>query len=164
MGRMKIKVRFWDGVYKRFWFGGQEGEGIENETFQTYFKDSVLTGAMLEDVSYGFKTVDDTWERELPSAQYTGLKDKEGKEIYEGDILECTSELLTNFGKTKTGRYETTYKQVIWLTDSWGYRVLKSKHIVEGAERKGLEVAIKFGVICGNIYENPELLQGSDEE
>lgn len=90
--------------------------------------------------------------------QYTGLKDKEGKEIYEGDILECTSELLTNFGKTKTGRYETTYKQVIWLTDSWGYRVLKSKHIVEGAERKGLEVAIKFGVICGNIYENPELL------
>ncbi|MGH0511116.1 YopX family protein [Bacillus paranthracis] len=96
--------------------------------------------------------------------QYTGLKDKNGKEIYEGDILECTSELLTNFGKTKTGRYETTYKQVIWLTDSWGYRVLKSKHIVEGAERKGLEVAIKFGVICGNIYENPELLQGSDEE
>lgn len=91
--------------------------------------------------------------------QYTGLKDKNGKEIYEGDILECTSELLTNFGKTKTGRYETTYKQVIWLTDSWGYRVLKSKHIVEGAERKGLEIAIKFGVICGNIYENPELLE-----
>lgn len=102
---------------------------------------------------------DDNWLACLDPQQYTGLKDKNGKEIYEGDILECTSELLTNFGKTKTGRYETTYKQVIWLTDSWGYRVLKSKHIVEGAERKGLEVAIKFGVICGNIYENPELLE-----
>lgn len=97
-------------------------------------------------------------------SEYTGLKDKNGKEIYEGHILECTSELLTNFGKTKTGRYETTYKQVIWLTDSWGYRVIKSKYIVEGAERKGLEVAIKFGVVCGNIYENPELLKGADKE
>lgn len=104
---------------------------------------------------------DDNWWACLEPQQYTGLKDKNDKEIYEGDILECTSELLTNFGKTKTGRYETTYKQVIWLTDSWGYRVLKSKHIVEGAERKGLEVAIKFGVVCGNIYENPELLGAS---
>lgn len=100
--------------------------------------------------------------KDVELLQYTGLKDKNGKEIYEGDILECTSELLTNFGKTKTGRYETTYKQVIWLTDSWGYRVLKSKYIVEGAERKGLEVAIKFGVVCGNIYENSELLEESE--
>lgn len=109
---------------------------------------------------YKLDVLNDNEEDDLFSSwmQYTGLKDKNGKEIYEGDILECTSELLTNFGKTKTGRYETTYKQVIWLTDSWGYRVLKSKHIVEGAERKGLEVAIKFGVICGNIYENPEVL------
>lgn len=98
-------------------------------------------------------------QRAFNVMQYTGLKDKNGKEIYEGDILECTSELLTNFGATRTGRYETTYKQVIWLTDSWGYRVLKSKHIIEGAERKGLEVAIKFGVVCGNIHENPELIK-----
>ncbi|MGH0601495.1 YopX family protein [Bacillus mycoides] len=110
---------------------------------------------------YDFSGDNITEQDGLVITQYTGLKDKNGKDIYEGDILECTSELLTNFGTTRTGRYETTYKQVIWLTDSWGYRVLKSKHIVEGAERKGLEVAIKFGVVCGNIYENPELLEES---
>lgn len=123
------------------------------------FANEVLQVAMIKDgICYG------TYVRRLKDVallQYTGLKDKNGKEIYEGDILECTSELLTNFGTTRTGRFETTYKQVIWLTDSWGYRVLKSKHIVEGAERKGLEVAIKFGVVCGNIYENPKLLEES---
>ncbi|MGG3042591.1 YopX family protein [Bacillus anthracis] len=126
-------------------------------------KDEALDGLMENTMEYDVESFHDPlyeYKRgNIILMQYTGLKDKNGKEIYEGDILECTSELLTNFGKTKTGRYETTYKQVIWLTDSWGYRVLKSKHIVEGAERKGLEVAIKFGVICGNIYENPELLE-----
>lgn len=128
-------------------------------------KDEALDGLMENMMEYDVESFHDPlYEYKRGNVilmQYTGLKDKNGKEIYEGDILECTSELLTNFGKTKTGRYETSYKQVIWLTDSWGYRVLKSKYIVEGAERKGLEVAIKFGVVCGNIYENPKLMEES---
>ncbi|TCW58984.1 putative phage protein (TIGR01671 family) [Bacillus thuringiensis] len=146
-----IKFRIWDKVANKWLddediYFNQEGEAylIEERTwaYQSYMHKEYIT-------------------EKVEIVRFTGLEDKNGKEIYEGDILECTSELLTNFGKTKTGRYETTYKQVIWLTDSWGYRVLKSKHIVEGAKRKGLEVAIKFGVICGNIYENPELLEES---
>ncbi|KXY30101.1 hypothetical protein AT268_17500 [Bacillus cereus] len=136
----EIKFRVWSKHTKKMFYEGfyisQNGDLFQNDSLDYKNKDS-------------FEVM-----------QYTGLKDKNGKEIYEGDILECTSELLTNYGTTRTGRFETTYKQVIWLTDSWGYRVLKSKHIVEGAERKGLEVAIKFGVVCGNIYENPELLNG----
>ncbi|WP_259418297.1 YopX family protein [Bacillus toyonensis] len=90
--------------------------------------------------------------------QYTGLKDKNGKKIFEGDILESTSELLTNFGNTRTGRYATSYEQVIWMADSWGIKTLKSNTIIEGSESKGLRIPAKYGVVCGNIYENPELL------
>lgn len=72
--------------------------------------------------------------------QYTGLQDKKGKEIYEGDILE-------------------------WDEDStYGYNY--DKHIVEEFNNPcngvvGLSVPQypDFYTIIGNIYENPELIK-----
>lgn len=93
--------------------------------------------------------------------QYTGLKDKNSKEIYEGDVLNITSELLTNFGKTRTGQYDTTYKLVMWLDDEWGCKVLKSKSIVVGSKQGGLIIPAKWGVVIGNIHDNPELLEAN---
>jgi len=74
--------------------------------------------------------------------QYTGLKDKNNKEIYEGDIL------FESFGE----RY---YKVVF---ENGGFR----------AEFKGdfdehsfdlIDVVAQGCEIVGNIYENPELLK-----
>lgn len=95
--------------------------------------------------------------------QYTGLKDKNGVEIYEGDILSVTSEILTNFGKTKTGRIGTTIDLVLWKEDSWGTKVISSNTRVVGSENKGLTVASKYAEIVGNIYETPELLKGAED-
>ena len=68
--------------------------------------------------------------------QYTGLKDKNGKEIYEGDIL------LTN---NQTYNYEVKFEDC-----SFG---VQTKHY-------GFINLIGCGEleIIGNIYENPELL------
>lgn len=76
--------------------------------------------------------------------QCTGLKDKNGKLIYEGDVV--TYEWLTPLGK-------------VWRNDG--------KYIVEWSDgfcllsnitRYGVEHGIKRNVeIIGNIYENPEL-------
>ncbi|MFS1079815.1 YopX family protein [Enterococcus casseliflavus] len=95
--------------------------------------------------------------------QSTGLKDKNGVEIFEGDILKCTSGIYTNLGATGTGEYEETIKQVIWKDDSWGTRVISSNLTSKGAEKSGLVISAKYAEVAGNIYENPELLEQVDE-
>lgn len=81
--------------------------------------------------------------------QFIGLRDKRGKEIYEGDIIKVTFYRRYNAG----GRMEEHIAEVAFSSGSFWWR---SKEISENCWFHYNESQIE---ILGNIYENFELLK-----
>lgn len=78
--------------------------------------------------------------------QYTGLKDKNGKEIYEGDILHSLSK-----AKSCIVKWEQQACQFWLMYENGKYQELTATYGDENLYADTFEV-------IGNIYENPELL------
>lgn len=90
--------------------------------------------------------------------QYTGLIDKNGREIYEGDIVEVVSEVIGVFdGSRRGGPPKVSYYRIGWHEKgTWNrFKGLSDEH-------KGIVGVFEPKIWCeiiGNIYENPELLE-----
>lgn len=88
--------------------------------------------------------------------QYTGLKDKHGKEIYEGDI--CTIHDGMMYSPSAKKMVEGKYA-VYWNDDRWGLKDAHGDDYDSGDFYRGNDIWwAKFEVI-GNIYEHPEMVK-----
>jgi uncharacterized phage protein (TIGR01671 family) len=124
----QLKFRVWDKIAKRF---------IKcNEVYQGHYSLS-LKGKF-------YNLQNGSGDDDYIVQQFTGLKDKNGKEIYEGDIIQYQD------GSYQSANYDKVV--VEWMSEDAGYDYtgwkLKDTFLQGGSYK-----------VIGNIFENPELLK-----
>ena len=124
----EIKFRAWDGqkmLFDCIIKNGKYVEYSENDDFYTFA------------------------EFDYPLMQYTGLKDKNGKEIYEGDIIQF-----------KRNNEEFRRKEIQWINHygQWNFPHLNNNESNYKKDITPKDILDSSWEVIGNIYENPELL------
>ena len=139
-----IKFRAWDNC-KKEWLLGYEypnlgGFSIDGECVLMGEWENVCTSFMFEN---GNRKKDD-----LKLMQFTGLIDKNGKEIYEGDVVTYNRGIGNWTGDRMTTTHEIVFNdEVFAFVMKYGSSYIKL--------RKHWNYIYE---VIGNIYENPELL------
>lgn len=142
----RFKFRVWNKLSNTMTYNFMFGNFMQKSLEDYEKKDWVGLNYEPDYICFNNKAIEDN----LVIMQSTGLKDKNGKLIYEGDILIQKEE---NAGPTK--------KLVIWEEDG-GYLGLKDLK----KSFFGVVTFHRFGYtyeVIGNIYENPELLEVSND-
>lgn len=144
----EIKFRAWDELEKTMWTILDAGESSGDGSVQ-YFsgENGLLEIGRLEEYDTGMGI--STQFEKFPIMQFTGLKDKNGKEIYEGDVVEYEDYSL-GYVMSKQPKSRGVIK---WDKSNARY-FLKGMII----SKSGVDT----GEVIGNIYENNELLEESE--
>lgn len=133
----ELKFRVWDKKYSE-WIESS----YNNNKYIPIDGWCKVVNIAHDDVSYEKWWIDDEYESSrIEIMQYTWLKDKNGKEIYEGDIVQCSQKWQIMLWKVvfKDGMFWWEFEKS-WF--SYLYGVIDK---------------FKWEVI-GNIHENPELI------
>lgn len=80
-----------------------------------------------------------------PIMQFTGLKDKNGVEIYEGDVV----------------KYLTHTAHIFWSPQDFGF--VHYNDVIGDYAGLSFFTGYKSFEVIGNVYQNPELLDKNDD-
>ena len=145
-----IKFRAWDKTYKEMYYPYKNEQEWWWDSDEHSIKFAVNSPCPPE-IHLEFS------DGELELMQYTGLKDSEGKEIYEGDIVEGNSWTCSGMGLAELVKckWEITFEYAKWYT-----RLIYKK---DGRDVSKPDLYFHEDLkIIGNIYENPELLENKE--
>lgn len=139
----KIKFRAWDKASE---------ELVEIKTLNFEYQKGAVCAVDYSDIN---GDLEDEWKLE----QYTGLKDKNGTEIFEGDIIKIPTHYII-YG-TDIDSWEDDYALVEWSEEYGGFFIYGETSLwevlFEGCPKNGFHH--EFPEVVGNIHENPELLK-----
>lgn len=98
---------------------------------------------------------------ETTVGQYTGLKDKNGKEIYEGDLIKAPSgRIYAVIFSTWKHEEKREFLKIIDIYEHTGWCIS-----LDGVNPCGLlDSEVCQGSVIGSVYDNPELLKGGNHE
>lgn len=150
----EIKFRVWGGGM--MWY--KETKTIDgNDTVLRFFNGGIGWGLYDMKLEYRLVTGDPKAIFNTPGVlmQYTGLKDKSGKDIYEGDILKKWQKGQVHSMPHNFKQMVGSIKEVIY--HEGGFKLTKSNR----SQNYGLNSFMirYYGLeIIGNIYENTDLL------
>ena len=146
----EIKFRAWE--LKTPW-NERKGQQMYYGVEESYDTLGSMTNSKGEEIEYPWsnfgEVIDYAKEGQLALMQYTGLKDKNAKEIYEGDLFKC----IYDFDGCDKHIFEIIFLEgfAMFHLKSHGedcHQPYVEKHVWDFTRKK----------IIGNIYENPELL------
>ncbi len=136
----EIKFRAWDEDCEVMYYSDKEYEEC-NDGCSFGFHEGRVVAWLRETESQTLDEPAYDYGKPVDVEQYTGLKDKNGVEIWEGDLIKTVDETL----------------KVAWHFNRW---VMKD---AKGRIKEFRQIDQGFYKVIGNIHQNPELLEIANE-